>query len=171
MQYATEILIIKAMKKKHEGNYFPVLDQNQVNTTFIIWLLVFLHLCFQRFVRLQMLPFTLPLSLLVSLHVYTRQAFFSLNSLTAFTKSNTNVLGRVIVRTFPTNIPNPLLLPLNQLRINQLLWDFSPADIKECFQTLSPCHQNANCTELSGTFNCSCSEGFEGNGTYCEGWF
>ena len=34
MQYATEILIIKAMKKKHEGNYFPVLDQNQVLTWF-----------------------------------------------------------------------------------------------------------------------------------------
>ena len=51
---------------------------NEVNRTFIIWVLVHFLLCLQRCVRLQMLPFTLPLSFLVSLHVYTRQAFICL---------------------------------------------------------------------------------------------
>ena len=46
---------------------------NEVNKTFIIRLLVHFYLCSCFIsVRLQMLPFTLPLSLLVSLHVYTR---------------------------------------------------------------------------------------------------
>ena len=48
---------------------------------------------------------------------------------------------------------------------------FPNTDIKECSQTSKPCHQNANCTELQGSFNCSCSQGYIGNGTYCEGWY
>ena len=42
-------------------------------------------------------------------------------------------------------------------------------DIEECSQTPSPCHGHATCKELQGSFNCSCDEGFTGNGTYCEG--
>ena len=74
MQYATEILIIKAMKKKHEGNYFPVLDQNQVLTWFYMAFgfpsPLFLALCSSSDVAVYLT--SLPLSLLVSLHVYTR---------------------------------------------------------------------------------------------------
>ena len=42
-------------------------------------------------------------------------------------------------------------------------------DIEECSETPSPCHEHATCKELQGSFNCSCDEGFTGNGTYCEG--
>ena len=47
---------------------------------------------------------------------------------------------------------------------------FSFTDIKECSQTPNPCHHNATCTELQGSFNCSCNQGYIGNGTYCKGW-
>ena len=43
-------------------------------------------------------------------------------------------------------------------------------DIDEC---LSPdannCHQDANCHNTDGSFNCTCKRGFSGNGTECQG--
>ncbi|CAB3981878.1 fibrillin-2-like isoform X46 [Paramuricea clavata] len=30
------------------------------------------------------------------------------------------------------------------------------------------CHDYANCTNTVGSYNCSCNDGFEGNGTYCQ---
>ena len=65
---------------------------NEVNNTFVIWLLGHFLLCSKRCVCLQMLPFTLPLSFLVSLHVYTRYAFL-----------------------FQRTLPIPFYLHLNQL--------------------------------------------------------
>ena len=44
-----------------------------------------------------------------------------------------------------------------------------PADINECELETYPCHSNANCTDTEGSFNCTCNEGFEGNGFYCAG--
>ena len=43
------------------------------------------------------------------------------------------------------------------------------ADINECEQETYPCHSNANCTDTDGSFNCTCREGFEGNGFNCTG--
>ncbi|GMI78368.1 wall-associated kinase 2 [Hibiscus trionum] len=37
-------------------------------------------------------------------------------------------------------------------------------DIDEC-ETLSPCNVTARCTNLPGTYNCSCPVGYEGDGT------
>ena len=54
--------------------------------------------------------------------------------------------------------------------IYELKCCFFYTDIKECSQTPKPCHQNAACTELQGSFNCSCNQGYNGNGTYCKGW-
>ena len=40
-------------------------------------------------------------------------------------------------------------------------------DIDECMN--SPCDLNANCTNLYGTFDCTCNGGYTGSGMYCEG--
>ena len=42
-------------------------------------------------------------------------------------------------------------------------------DINECNET--PCHSNANCENVPGTFNCICRFGFTENGTNCVGKF
>ncbi len=49
-----------------------------------------------------------------------------------------------------------------------LLWHI---DIDECFEKMDDCHQesNATCENTDGSFDCSCREGFEGNGTVCDG--
>ena len=44
-----------------------------------------------------------------------------------------------------------------------------PVDINECELETYPCHSNASCTDTEGTFNCTCNEGFEGNGFNCTG--
>ena len=31
------------------------------------------------------------------------------------------------------------------------------------------CHDNATCTDTTGSFSCECGVGFTGNGTYCRG--
>ena len=45
-----------------------------------------------------------------------------------------------------------------------------PSDINECAINGSHnCHKHANCSNVVGSFNCSCLNGFTGNGTFCEG--
>ena len=41
----------------------------------------------------------------------------------------------------------------------------------ECAEEADNCHRetNATCTDIVGSFMCSCSEGFTGNGTFCTG--
>ena len=44
------------------------------------------------------------------------------------------------------------------------------SDIDECFNdTLNNCHDNATCTDTVGSFECSCEEGFTGDGVNCTG--
>ena len=43
------------------------------------------------------------------------------------------------------------------------------ADINECELDMHTCNSNANCTDTEGSFNCTCGEGFEGNGFNCTG--
>ena len=42
-------------------------------------------------------------------------------------------------------------------------------DINECELETYSCHSNANCTDTDGSFNCTCREGFEGDGLNCTG--
>ena len=46
---------------------------------------------------------------------------------------------------------------------------FILTDINECELEIHTCHSNANCTDTDGSFNCTCREGFEGNGFNCTG--
>ena len=41
------------------------------------------------------------------------------------------------------------------------------SDIDECIS--SPCHTNAKCNNTISSYICKCKEGFNGDGTECEG--
>lgn len=47
---------------------------------------------------------------------------------------------------------------------------FSPLDTDECCLG-TYCHIQSTCANSVGSFQCSCKEGFTGNGTYCEGTY
>ena len=40
-------------------------------------------------------------------------------------------------------------------------------DINEC--EMDPCNVNADCTDTSGSFNCTCRHGYTGDGFTCDG--
>ena len=43
------------------------------------------------------------------------------------------------------------------------------SDIDECSKNGSPCDENAECLNIEGSYNCTCNDGFTGNGTVCAG--
>lgn len=43
-------------------------------------------------------------------------------------------------------------------------------DINECKIGTHNCHSQVTCTNTTGSFNCSCNKGFEGNGVVCNGY-
>ena len=43
------------------------------------------------------------------------------------------------------------------------------ADVNECEAGTADCHDNADCANTKGSYNCSCKTGFTGNGTNCTG--
>ena len=42
-------------------------------------------------------------------------------------------------------------------------------DIDECMIKIDNRDPNAYCTDTSGSFNCTCNNGYSGNGTLCQG--
>ena len=42
-------------------------------------------------------------------------------------------------------------------------------DENECCLGTDSCHMKATCSDYRGGFNCSCNDGFAGNGTDCQG--
>ncbi|XP_067047317.1 uncharacterized protein [Acropora muricata] len=42
-------------------------------------------------------------------------------------------------------------------------------DIDECSSAANECHQNALCQNTKGSYNCTCKDGFEGDGKNCSG--
>ena len=50
-----------------------------------------------------------------------------------------------------------------------LILIFNPADLDECSLSNSSCHQNANCTNTNGSFECNCLPGYTGDGFNCSG--
>ncbi len=45
---------------------------------------------------------------------------------------------------------------------------FYVSDIIDCDED-PPCHVNATCNDIPGSYECNCSQGFTGNGTNCDG--
>ena len=43
------------------------------------------------------------------------------------------------------------------------------SDINECDMITHNCHDDANCTNVVGSFNCACNSGYTGDGTTCQG--
>ena len=42
-------------------------------------------------------------------------------------------------------------------------------DIDECFEGRDTCHSNATCMDTDGSFECTCDNGFTGDGYNCSG--
>ena len=42
-------------------------------------------------------------------------------------------------------------------------------DTNECAMNMSRCDENANCTNNEGSYNCSCHNGYYGDGFNCTG--
>ena len=40
-------------------------------------------------------------------------------------------------------------------------------DVNECDRGIHDCDTNADCTDQSGSYNCTCRLGYYGNGTKC----
>ena len=45
----------------------------------------------------------------------------------------------------------------------------TPTDIDECEAGIISCDTNAECTNTDGSYTCSCSSGFSGDGMSCVG--
>ena len=48
-----------------------------------------------------------------------------------------------------------------------MLYYLSIADIDECTAEIDNCHENATCNSTSGSFECTCNAGFDGDGVNC----
>lgn len=44
-----------------------------------------------------------------------------------------------------------------------------PIDIDECSEGIDDCDDNANCVNTVPLYDCTCNDGYDGNGTYCKG--
>ena len=60
---------------------------------------------------------------------------------------------------------------IQQYYIPSLCYAFShiSTDIDECEAGTVSCHTNAECTNTDGSYTCSCSSGFSGDGMSCVG--
>ena len=43
------------------------------------------------------------------------------------------------------------------------------ADLDECQEQKHNCHDMAHCSNIVGSFNCTCLQGFTGDGVICAG--
>ena len=55
------------------------------------------------------------------------------------------------------------------LKVYHASHDFTVSDIDECIGTTNNCDSNAMCTNIPGSFTCTCNQGYAGNGATCEG--
>ena len=66
-----------------------------------------------------------------------------------------------------------MLKKYSNLNTNLLKWRlcslFCYPDINECEAVPSVCHSDAVCTDSDGSYECTCKEGYSGNGINCTG--
>ena len=53
--------------------------------------------------------------------------------------------------------------------IDRILFSFLFLDLDECKDKTHKCDVNANCTNIPGSYNCTCRPGYQGNGHICKG--
>jgi len=42
------------------------------------------------------------------------------------------------------------------------------SDIDECSSSDNPCHEQADCQNTDGSFQCTCKEEYSGDGRFCK---
>ena len=101
--------------------------------------------------------------------------FFNMNKIKVQTCCTKYSLGKIILVMYNSmgtkwqNTPKVwdselgLSLLLFLLRICFLL------DINECTKNQHDCHLDATCSNTEGSWECFCNQGYEKNGTQCEG--
>ena len=57
--------------------------------------------------------------------------------------------------------------PKSESHINVI--HFVVSDLDECATGTHDCDVNAECNKTLGSYNCTCKDGFHGNGTNCTG--
>lgn len=55
----------------------------------------------------------------------------------------------------------------NSLATLNIIELFLLTDIDECSLSQDNCHENADCANTEGSFECSCLQGFQGDGQTC----
>ena len=63
----------------------------------------------------------------------------------------------------------PIWIPYYILFYFNLLLPMYALDVDECKDDNHVCDVNANCTNTYGSYNCSCKEGYTGDGRSCSG--
>ena len=66
-----------------------------------------------------------------------------------------------------TAINNTLTI-MTSINNTQCILFFS-TDINECDQSTDNCDEDAECTNTEGSFQCTCNDGFDGDGVSCSG--
>ena len=60
------------------------------------------------------------------------------------------------------------LVPVSTEFNIKLLMILQSLDINECTEVgMNDCDSNATCTDIVGSFTCTCNQGYTGNGTTC----
>jgi hypothetical protein len=90
-----------------------------------------------------------------------RNSIHLISTLVVFLRIEVNIL-----RVSEDNLNWISCMWLRDTHIN-VQWNI--LDIDECERDMHECDGNATCTNTRGGYNCTCDNGFSGNGSVCEG--